>query len=83
MSRPKGSENKANARVKRTLAGIVSYFEPKVFDWINELDNPKDKIAAYQAICEYVIPKRARIESNVTGEQTLNVNVVTGVPNKD
>lgn len=64
----KGIPNKSTARVRAAVSRIAEQNIDKVQDWIEAIDDPKQRLDLFIRLLEYHIPKLARVESKVEVE---------------
>lgn len=60
--REKGSQNKITAKSREIYAQLLENNYAKMQKWLDELENPKDKLDFVLRSSEYVLPKLARTE---------------------
>lgn len=68
--RVKGTPNKVTKEAKEALAEVVNGNADKIQDKLNMLVDPKDWLAYYIKLVEFVVPKRAAV--NVTSDPKLS-----------
>lgn len=78
--RKKGTPNKSTADVRAAIALIAQNNIEKVQAWLLEIDDPAKRVALFLDLCEYHIPKLARMEH--TGEDGGPVQVVINDPTR-
>lgn len=78
MGRPKGSQNKATAKVREAIAKMAEENAENFNYWLSEvaLKSPEKACEIYLKAIEYHIPKLARTE--VTGNDGKPLEVVVG-----
>ena len=59
--RPKGSQNKATAKVRDAVGKLVEGLLPTLENDLAQLE-PKERVRAFVALAEYVLPKLNRTE---------------------
>lgn len=80
--RPKGSPNKATAKVREAIATFADGNVDNLTSWLNSIakKDPKDAFNCYMSVLEYHIPKLARQELTGKDGEKLSLAVITGVP---
>lgn len=64
--RKKGVPNKATADVRAAIALIAQRNVEAVEGWLRQIEDPAKRVDLFLSLCEYHIPKLARVEN--TGE---------------
>ena len=70
--RKKGTQNKVTALTKEIIADLTSKLQPMIMEDIEALD-PKDRVAAYIKLAEFVVPKPQRLDISLEGENTITI----------
>lgn len=68
--RPKGSVNKSTGQARELIALIVDNNMPRVQEWIDEvaMEDKKEAFKMLAVLLEFAMPKLARVDATVTGE---------------
>lgn len=70
--RKKGTQNKVTALTKEIIADLTSKLQPMIMEDIEALD-PKDRVAAYIKLAEFVVPKPQRLDISLEGDNTITI----------
>ncbi|UCS94849.1 hypothetical protein KZP23_07520 [Echinicola marina] len=68
--RPKGTPNKANRPLKENISNFLQKNWTKIERDINKLE-PRDRVAIYEKLLSYVMPRLKAVDANVSLEQKL------------
>ena len=71
--RPRGVPNKATTQFKEALNEMLENSSDKLIEWLELIDDPKDRFEILSKFAEYVHPKLARTEQQFLdkdGEKT-------------
>lgn len=63
--RPAGVPNKATTRFKDALNEMLENSSDKLIEWLELIDDPKDRFDILSKFAEYVHPKLARSEQQI------------------
>lgn len=66
--RGKGTPNKSTARVREAVSRIADNNIESVQKWLEDIEDPKQRLDLFIRLLEYHIPKLARVESKVEGD---------------
>lgn len=74
--RPKGSVNKSTGKAREIISMIVEDNAHKIQGWIDEvaLEDKKEAFKMLAVLLEYTMPKLARVDATVTGEDGGPIN---------
>lgn len=70
--RQKGSQNKVTAITKELIVELQSKLQTTILEDIKALD-PKDRVAAYIKLAEFVVPKPQRLSFSIDDNNTLTI----------
>ena len=62
----KGVPNKDKRRFKVALSEMFEEASDDMIEWLNEIEDPKDRFDVIAKFAEFLYPKLARNENNVT-----------------
>lgn len=77
--RPKGVPNKTTMLAREAIARFVDGNMERVLSWIEQIEDPKDRVKCVTDLLEYHVPKLARTES----ETKISGNLTFGWVNAD
>lgn len=80
MGRKKGVPNKTTSDVRAAIAVIAQNNIENVQAWLEEIKDPAKRVGLFLDLCEYHIPKLARMEH--TGENGGPVQVSINDPTR-
>ena len=78
--RKAGVPNKATTNAREAIARFVDGNMERVIGWIEQIDDPKDRVKCVIDLLEYHVPKLARTE--VTGKDGGALNIIINSPIK-
>ena len=78
--RPKGLQNKSTANAREAIARFIDGNMERVLEWIEQIDDPRDRVKCVTDLLEYHVPKLARTEH--TGPDGGALNIIINSPIK-
>lgn len=73
--RPVGAVNKSTALAREAIARFIDGNMDRVLQWIEEIEDPKDRVKCVNDLLEYHIPKLARTEHTGEGGGAIDHNI--------
>ena len=70
--RKKGTPNKINKQTKEVISDLVEGLTEQVIRDIADLE-PRDRIAVWIKLTEYILPKPQRVDVTLTGNQNVSI----------
>lgn len=79
--RPKGIPNAATTNARMAIASFVEGNVDRLTSWLDQIaeNNPKAAFDAFMSVVEYHIPKLARTENVVNGDNGQQINITFAV----
>lgn len=80
--RPVGAEDKKTTRFKQALNELLESQADKMVEWLEQIDDPKQRFDVLKDFAEYIHPKLARSEIKHEGELNIG-SVLAGLDEPD